>query len=146
MDILTVEERSERMRAIHSRNTKPEMIVRSRLHRAGFRFRLHGAKLPGKPDVVLPRWRAVVFVHGCFWHGHPCRKWTTSTNEEYWSKKITWNKARDAQHLAALTSLGWRVFIIWECNLKATLPELLTALHGGVGAPIPSHSLSKVGD
>lgn len=107
------------MAAIRSGNTKPELFVRRSLHAAGFRFKLHAKDLPGKPDIVLPRYRAVVFVHGCFWHQHDCHlfKWP-STRKDFWAQKISRNSANDKLAQAALRELGWRVAIIWECALK----------------------------
>ncbi|WP_234900850.1 very short patch repair endonuclease [Ruegeria lacuscaerulensis] len=107
------------MAAIRSSDTKPEMIVRRGLHRLGFRYRLHEKCLPGKPDLVFPKHRAVLFVHGCFWHGHNCHlfKWPR-TREEFWKKKIRENRQRDAIRTEALRSAGWRVGIVWECVLR----------------------------
>jgi DNA mismatch endonuclease (patch repair protein) len=107
------------MAAIRSGNTKPELFVRRSLHAAGFRFRLHAKDLPGKPDIVLPRYRAVVFVHGCFWHQHDCHlfKWP-STRKDFWAQKISRNAGNDKLALAALLEQGWRVAIVWECALK----------------------------
>lgn len=107
------------MAGIRGVNTKPELLIRRGLHALGFRFRLHGRKLPGKPDLVLPRYRAAVFVHGCFWHGHDCPlfKWP-KTRHEFWRSKIEGNRARDSGAEAALKSSGWRVLTIWECSLR----------------------------
>lgn len=110
--------RSRMMSGIRGKNTKPELAVRSFLHRAGLRFRLH-AKLPGKPDLVLPKYRTVVFVHGCFWHRHEdCRYATTPTsNPEFWREKFAANVRRDARVRQQLEELGWRVLVIWSCQL-----------------------------
>lgn len=107
------------MSGIRAKNTKPELILRSGLHRRGFRFRLHDRALPGKPDMVFPRRRAVLFVHGCFWHGHDCHlfKWPQSC-EEFWRAKITRNREVDARTDAALKVAGWRRGVVWECALK----------------------------
>lgn len=107
------------MSGISGRNTRPEMLIRSLLHRRGFRFRLHAAGLPGKPDIVLPRYRAVVFVHGCFWHGHDCAlfKWP-ATRPEFWRDKIGRNQRRDRQVRDELLAAGWRVAVVWECAIK----------------------------
>lgn len=115
-DVVEKATRSRMMAAIRSRNTKPERVVRSALHRRGFRFTTHPTKLPGKPDIVLPAYRAAIFVHGCFWHGHGCKyfKWPL-TNSTFWRNKIDGNFARDARTLQALRSTGWRVRVIWEC-------------------------------
>lgn len=100
-------------------NTRPELAVRAGLHRLGFRFRLHDPRLPGKPDIVLPRYNAVVLVHGCFWHGHDCHlfKWPKS-RDEFWRKKIGGNKTRDAMCEQTLRENGWRVLRVWECAIK----------------------------
>lgn len=107
------------MSGIRGKNTKPEILIRSLLHRAGFRFRLHDKKLPGKPDIVLPKFRAIVFIHGCFWHGHSCPLFRLpSTRQEFWQKKIEKNRSNDQRAISDLSALGWRVAIIWECALK----------------------------
>ena len=107
------------MAAIRGANTKPEMIIRRGLHVRGFRFRLHDKKLPGRPDLVLPKHRAVIFVNGCFWHGHDRAlfKWP-KTREDFWRDKIDGNVERDHKNLAVLAEAGWRVALIWECALK----------------------------
>ena len=107
------------MAGITGKNTKPEIIVRKGLHAMGFRYRLHARNLPGKPDLVFPRYKAVIFVNGCFWHGHGCHlfKWP-STREEFWKEKITGTMERDSRKLAALQCEGWRTLVIWECALK----------------------------
>jgi DNA mismatch endonuclease (patch repair protein) len=107
------------MSGIKSTNTKPEMIVRRGLHRLGFRYHLHERGLPGTPDVVLPRYRAVLFINGCFWHGHDCHlfKWPSS-REAFWRAKILTNRANDEMAAEALSSAGWRVCTVWECALK----------------------------
>jgi DNA mismatch endonuclease (patch repair protein) len=107
------------MAAIRGTGTKQELVVRSRLHALGFRFRIHDTRLPGKPDLVLPRWKAVIFIHGCFWHGHDCPlfKWP-STREDFWREKIGRNRQRDAASEATLDAAGWRVLRIWECSMK----------------------------
>jgi DNA mismatch endonuclease (patch repair protein) len=110
------------MRAIRSKDTKPERIVRQIAHNLGYRFRLHRKDLPGKPDIVFPKWRSVIFVHGCFWHQHPDKKCKDShkptSNSDYWQAKLSRNQVRDAQHEAALQLKGWRVLVIWECQTK----------------------------
>ncbi|MCE1003804.1 very short patch repair endonuclease [Pseudomonas sp. NMI1173_11] len=109
------------MRAVKRAHTKPEIIVRQALHALGLRFRLHRRDLPGSPDIVLPRLRTVVFVHGCFWHRHPaCRFATTpKSRQEYWLPKFEANVERDARKEAQLRELGWRVVVIWECETKS---------------------------
>jgi DNA mismatch endonuclease, patch repair protein len=108
------------MRAVKGRDTKPEMLVRRLAFGMGYRYRLHRKDLPGKPDLVFAKRRKVVFVHGCFWHGHDCARGARlpKQNAEYWTKKIARNKERDATHLAALKEMGWSSLIIWECELK----------------------------
>lgn len=107
------------MAGIRGKNTRPEIVIRKALHRQGFRFRLHEKSLPGKPDLVLPKYRAVIFVHGCFWHGHDCHlfKWPSS-RPDFWRTKIEGNKANDEKALQALRQDGWRSLTIWECALK----------------------------
>ena len=107
------------MSRIRGKNTKPELVVRSLLHRMGYRFRLHGKKLAGRPDIVLPKYRTVVFVHGCFWHRHRgCKNCTTPTNNRsFWVAKLEGNAARDRLNRRALVRLGWRVVLIWECEV-----------------------------
>lgn len=119
VDTLTPAERSARMSRIRSSNTKPEVALRKALHRLGFRFRLHGRRLPGKPDIVLAKHRTVVFVHGCFWHRHEgCKVATTpKSNSEFWVEKFNRNVIRDTAILEQLYDTGWRVIIAWECNL-----------------------------
>lgn len=120
VDHLTPEERSRNMAAIRSKNTKPELIVRSLLHRQGFRFRLHKKGLPGNPDLVLPKYKTVIFVHGCFWHRHKgCKDCTTpKTRTEYWLDKFNKNVERDRRVQQELKDLGWRIIIIWQCEIK----------------------------
>lgn len=111
--------RSRMMSGITGKNTKPEMIVRSGLHKRGFRYRLHDRRLPGKPDIVLPRHRAIILVNGCFWHGHDCHlfKWP-KTRELFWRKKINDTIERDQRNIDEYCRLGWRVLTVWECALK----------------------------
>lgn len=118
-DVVSPQKRSQMMAGIKGKNTKPEMMIRTALHRRGFRYRIHNKDLPGKPDLVFAKYRAVVFVHGCFWHAHECHlfKWPKS-RAEFWREKIGGNRARDVVQLAALDKAGWRVLIIWECALK----------------------------
>lgn len=120
-------QRSKNMAAVKGKDTVPELLVRSALHRLGYRFRLHRKDLPGKPDIVLPKHRLCIFVHGCFWHQHPgCSRATRpATNTEFWDAKLDGNVARDKRDVARLRVLGWNVCIIWECETKK--PELLSA-------------------
>lgn len=115
------------MQAIRAKDTKPERIVRRGLHARGLRYRLHRKDLPGKPDLVFPGLRAVVFVNGCFWHAHEgCRFFSLpKTDREKWRKKLEGNRARDERDHAALRAAGWRVFVVWECDLKGKTPEEL---------------------
>lgn len=116
MDVHTPSVRSKNMRAIRNKDTKPELCLRKALHANGFRFRLCVKNLPGTPDIVLPKYHAVIFVHGCFWHGHSCHlfKWP-STRPEFWREKIGRNRANDHKATEALLASGWRVGIVWEC-------------------------------
>ncbi len=118
-DIVSPEVRSRMMAGIRGRDTRPELTLRSGLHRAGFRYRLHVKDIPGRPDLVFPKHRAVIFVNGCFWHGHDCTlfKWP-STRREFWHTKIIGNRARDAKVNESLLAAGWRVLTVWECALK----------------------------
>ncbi|MCC5090795.1 MULTISPECIES: very short patch repair endonuclease [Xanthomonas] len=119
MDRLTPERRSWLMSRIGSKNTKPELALRSLLHGLGFRFRLHRRDLPGTPDVVLPGRKTAIFVHGCFWHGHACkRNKMPKSRVEYWGSKIEANRQRDAKKRKLLRALGWHVLTVWECELK----------------------------
>ena len=119
VDTLTPTQRSERMSRIRSKNTKPEMLVRSALHLAGLRFRLHRKGLPGRPDIVFPKEKVAVFVHGCFWHRHErCSKTRTpKTRVDFWETKFAGNVARDKATFQALNGIGWAVYVIWECEL-----------------------------
>ncbi|RNC71859.1 MAG: DNA mismatch endonuclease Vsr [Desulfuromonadales bacterium] len=118
-DVVSPEKRSQMMSGIRGKDTRPEVLIRKQLHARGFRYRLHDRKLSGKPDIVLSRYRAVIFVHGCFWHGHDCHlfKWP-STREQFWKDKIITNQQNDSKSLNLLRSEGWRVLVLWECALK----------------------------
>ena len=118
-DIVTPAVRSRMMSGIRSKNTRHEIQLRKALHNAGLRYRLHRRDLPGTPDIVLPRYRAVIFVHGCFWHGHDCPlfKWP-STNSDKWARKIQTNQNRDAESVQRLLATSWRVCTVWECALR----------------------------
>ncbi len=126
-DVFSPEKRSAIMRAVKSEHTKPEITLRKALHRLGYRYRLNVRDLPGKPDLVFPKYQTVLFVHGCFWHGHHCKrgKRIPKTNTAYWTEKIARNKARDKKNAAALRVLGWRVITIWECKLKTLDPAAI---------------------
>jgi DNA mismatch endonuclease, patch repair protein len=118
-DTLTKEQRSARMRLIRSRDTKPELAVRSLLHRLKYRFRLHRTDLPGAPDIVLPRLRKIILVHGCFWHCHPgCSRATRpANNAAWWAERLDGNARRDRRNLKQLRQLGWNVLVVWECEV-----------------------------
>ena len=120
VDVVDKATRSRMMSGIRGRNTKPEVALRKALHRLSLRFRLHDHKLPGRPDIVLPKFGAVVQVHGCFWHHHPGCRFATSpgTNQAFWTAKFEANVRRDRETKAALLALGWRVAIVWECSIK----------------------------
>jgi DNA mismatch endonuclease (patch repair protein) len=120
VDKISKEHRSWNMSRVKSKNTKPELMIRSILHKQGYRFRVHRKDLPGNPDIVLPRYKTVIFVHGCFWHQHegcPDSK-RPSTNIEFWNSKLNENIARDQKNKIKLRELGWEVFVIWECEMK----------------------------
>lgn len=118
-DVVDIKTRSRMMSGIRSKNNRPEIEIRSALHRRGYRYRLHSPKLPGKPDIVFASRKAVIMVHGCFWHGHNCHlfKWPSS-REDFWRQKILKNRERDSETQEALESTGWRTLIVWECALK----------------------------
>ena len=120
-DVVTPTTRSRMMSGIRSRNTRPELVIRRGLHAHGYRYRLHIKHLPGTPDLVFPSRRAVIFVHGCFWHGHDCHlfHWP-STRSQWWREKIETNQARDAAAVSQLSLTGWRVAHVWECALKGS--------------------------
>lgn len=131
MDNRSKEARSRNMSRIPSKNTKPEETVRKYLFSQGFRYRKNVSKLPGKPDIVLPRYKTVVFVNGCFWHAHQGCKWFVppKSNSEFWQNKFSYNLARDERNYQKLRELGWRVLIVWECeirhkNAEVTLKDL----------------------
>lgn len=129
MDVLTAEQRRRCMARIRDRNTKPEVLLRKALWRRGFRYRLHDRSLPGTPDLVFPRFEAVVFVHGCFWHCHECAlfKWP-ETRTDFWRRKIAGNRERDSIVQSALMKEGWRVLVVWECALRGPQREVITEL------------------
>lgn len=129
MDTVDPKKRSEIMSHIRGKNTKPELLIRSLLHRSGFRFRIHRRDLPGCPDIVLPKYKTIIFVHGCFWHQHPgCRKATIpETNRDFWTEKLTKNTTRDFLICNELKKQGWKTIIVWQCELKKILevPDIL---------------------
>ena len=135
-DKLTPEQRHRCMASIHSRDTKPEMVVRRYLHSRGFRYRVNVKILPGSPDIVLRKYRTAIFIHGCFWHGHDgCRHFVLpKSNTDFWTAKIERNQERDLERRRQLKQMGWHTIVIWECQLKpkareATLSELEHLLH-----------------
>jgi DNA mismatch endonuclease, patch repair protein len=119
-DIVSEERRSYIMSRVSSKNTKPELLVRSYLHGLGLRFRIHGKRLPGRPDIIFPKYKVVIFVHGCFWHRHTgCRRSTMpATRVDFWQRKFARNIERDLVSQAALKDLGWRVIVLWECEIS----------------------------
>lgn len=133
MDKFDAATRSRMMASVRSKNTKPEMRVRKTAHRIGYRYRLHRKDLPGKPDLVFPSRKIALFVHGCFWHGHPCNRGDRmpATNVEYWREKIARNQRRDNANLLRLRELGWTPVVVWECQtLDDELASLLTCVLG----------------
>ena len=130
-DNLTKAQRSLNMRRVKTKNTSPEIAVRKLLHASGFRFRLHKATLPGNPDIVLPRYRTVVLVHGCLWHQHGCkRSRLPATNTEFWKLKLGLNVERDAINADALRKAGWRVEIVWACRVPQDTQRVIRSLLG----------------
>lgn len=121
----TPQQRSYNMSQVKSKNTKPELMVRKFLFSQGFRYRLHDKKLPGKPDIVLPKYKTVIFVHGCFFHGHEGCRYATipQTRTEWWQEKINGNRRRDGENEARLSALGWRIITLYECELKPAQRE-----------------------
>ncbi|WP_321901222.1 very short patch repair endonuclease [Paraburkholderia tropica] len=121
--------RSQIMRAIHSKDTQPELVVRRVLYALGYRYRLHRKSLPGSPDLVFSRRRKVIFVHGCFWHGHDCKRGARKpkSNADYWQSKIARNRARDARSVGELESAGWEIMTVWECELRSSERAALTS-------------------
>ena len=124
-DVHNKQQRSYNMSRIKGKDTKPEMLVRKFLHANGCRYKLHDKKLPGKPDIVLPKYRTVIFVHGCFWHGHTNCKYfvVPKTRTEWWTDKINRNKANDEKAIKVLKKDGWKVIVVWECKLKRAKVE-----------------------
>ena len=132
-DTVTPEVRSRMMSGIRSKDTRQEVVIRKALHAAGFRYRLHRRDLPGTPDITLPRYRAAIFVHGCFWHGHACSLFRLpSTNRATWATKIAGNQHRDADAVHRLLTTDWRVCTIWECAMRGTFRKTLEQIIGEV--------------
>jgi len=156
VDTMNRETRSRIMAAVKGKDTRPELAIRHLLHRLGFRYRLHLARLPGTPDLVLPKYRAVVFVHGCFWHQHGCpRSKMPASRQEWWKDKLDKNRLRDIEKESLLFALGWRILVIWECSLgttKSTQEKAMRAvakraqaflLSNRTRAEIPSRTIIK---
>lgn len=121
VDVHTPEARSRNMRAIRNKDTKPELLIRKALHARGYRYRLGGSGLPGHPDIVLPKYKTVIFINGCFWHGHDCKYFKLpATRTEFWADKIKSNQERDQRSVSRLLELGWTVLTVWECSLKTS--------------------------
>jgi DNA mismatch endonuclease (patch repair protein) len=120
-DVFSSEKRSEVMQCIKSKDTKPEVRLRKALHKLGFRFRLHDKRLPGKPDILLPRFKTIIQVRGCFWHGHNCIDGhLPKSNEEYWTSKLKANKERDERNSSLLSEMGWNEIVVWECRCMSS--------------------------
>ena len=143
-DHLSPEQRSWNMSRIRDRNSKPEIDLRSALHRRGLRFRVHYSKLPGKPDIVFPRYRIVVFVNGCFWHRHEgCHLTTTPTkNREFWIKKFRSNVDRDKRQQSELEQMGWSVLVVWECEIESDLAGAVTRVSRALCADEGDHDMA----
>lgn len=143
VDVLDQQTRSRMMASVRSKDTAPEVVVRKALHRRGFRYRTHVAELPGKPDIVLPRYRAAILVHGCFWHGHDCALFQfPATRREFWDAKISRNRERDKEVREALRSTGWRCLTVWECALRGAEKREFMGLISDVAAWI-AYSIAK---
>jgi len=127
MDVLTPEQRKRNMQSIRGKDTKIEVKVRSELFKRGFRFRKNDSRYPGKPDIVLPKYKTVIFVNGCYWHRHPGCKYATipKTNAEFWNKKFQANVENDVKNKTALEAAGWKVITLWECELKSNFEETM---------------------
>lgn len=119
MDIVSREKRSSMMSGIRSKDTKPEMIIRKALYARGYRYRLHSSKVQGKPDIIMRKYNAVIFIHGCFWHGHDCKLFRLpKTRTAFWENKIGTNQKRDREVISTLQKEGWRIAVIWECAMR----------------------------
>jgi len=141
MDTVAPDIRSKIMASVGQKNTGVEILLRKALHRRGLRYRLHDRSLPGSPDLVFPRFRAVIFVHGCYWHAHGCHRSTVpKTRNAFWAAKFAANKARDAKKAKALRSLGWRVMTVWECALRGKTARSSEAIAKRVQAWLKSRS------
>lgn len=147
-DTLSAEKRSWNMSRIRSRDTKPERVLRSALHHQGLRFRLHRKDLPGTPDIVFPKHRLVVFVHGCFWHQHPgCANATMPThNRDFWAKKLRGNVERDDRQVRELERVGWQVIITWECEIRAEITSVVQRILDQIDRTVTGHQVAAEGD
>lgn len=147
MDVVSSATRSRMMSGIRGKDTRPELIIRKRLHREGFRYRLHEKDLPGKPDLVFPKYKALIFVNGCFWHGHNCHLFTwPKSRVEFWRKKIIENKRRDEMIIKHYSETEWRVMIIWECALKGkcklSLDGMINDIAIWLRSSVPGYEIS----
>ena len=138
MDIWSKQKRSEVMSKIRGKNTKPELILRSQLFRHGFRFRIHQKNLPGKPDIVLAKYKTANFVHGCFWHYHKdCKEGRIpSTNSKFWQEKLLKNIEKDEKHIVELKEMEWKVIVVWECEIEKNLVHTLEKLIYEITSPL----------
>lgn len=144
-DVHDAATRSRNMAAVRGKDTKPELLIRRGLHGLGFRYRLQAKDLPGRPDLVLPKYSAVIFIHGCFWHGHDCPLFRLpATRPGFWKNKIAGNVERDAKALTALQALGWRTGTVWECALRGTARQEIQAALKSAGEWIRSEDPSFV--
>ncbi len=135
VDVLTADQRRLNMSRIRNADTAPELLIRRGLHMRGYRFRLHRRDLPGCPDITLPKYRSVILVNGCFWHGHECPMFKIpETRKEFWTAKIRKNRERDAFVLSALAAMGWRTFVLWECSIKGPGRKPLDAILNEIAA------------
>ena len=145
MDKISKEKRSYVMSKVKSKNTVPELVLRKKLHHLGLRYKLHDAKLPGKPDLVFPKYKAVIFVHGCFWHGHNCgRTGIPKNNRDYWIEKIERNKRNDNEHIKVLKKANWRTMTVWECVIEGKRKMAIDDLAALIRAWLLSTEVSGV--
>lgn len=144
-DVVDRKTRSRMMAGIRARDTKPERIIRSGLFRLGFRYRLHSANLPGRPDLVFPSRRAAIFVNGCFWHGHDCRFFRMPTTRRvFWEKKIRGNRRRDEKNLMLLANANWRTLVVWECAMRGKRQPEQSKVIGQISSWLDSHRKQAV--
>lgn len=142
MDTVTKAQRSKNMSHIKNKNTALEIAVRKRLFADGFRYRINYSKLPGHPDIVLPKYHTVIFINGCFWHRHNCKRATTpKTNTDYWTQKFERNVQNDEKNYRLLSNLGWHVIVVWECEIKADLNKLIRSVEDELQAYLTDNTL-----